>query len=157
MEREEGFLEEMKKYPDIQVVQTLYGMASQANAMKETENVLTRYPDLNGLFADNESSSMGAVAAITSRSETRVRVVAFDASERLVDDLRHRFIDALLVQDPFKMGYMSVKAIGMKLNGQTPEANVDSGLTVVTRADLEKPDIIPLLYPDIKKYLSPPR
>jgi ribose transport system substrate-binding protein len=157
MEREEGFLEEMKKYPDIQVVQTLYGMASQANAMKETENVLTRYPDLNGLFADNESSSMGAVAAITSRSESRVRVVAFDASERLVDDLRHRFIDALLVQDPFKMGYMSVKAIGMKLNGQTPEANVDSGLTVVTRADLEKPDIIPLLYPDIKKYLSPPR
>ena len=155
MEREEGFLEEMKNYPNIQVVQTLYGMASQANAMKETENVLTRYPDLTGLFADNESSSMGAVAAITSRGETRVRVVAFDASDRLINDLRHRFIDALLVQDPFKMGYMSVKAIGMKLNGQTPEANVDSGITMVTRADLEKPDVIPLLYPDIKKYLSP--
>lgn len=157
MEREEGFLEEMKNHPKIQVVQTVYGMASQANAMKETENIMTHYPDLNGLFADNESSSMGAVAAIKSRMETRVRMVAFDASERLIEDLRHRFIDALLVQDPFKMGYVSVKAIGMKLNGEKPPTEVDSGLTMVTRADLEKPDVIPLLYPDIKKYLSPGR
>jgi ribose transport system substrate-binding protein len=157
MEREEGFLEEMKKYPKIQVVQTVFGMASQANAMKETENILSRYPDLTGLFADNESSSMGAVSAIKSRAESRVRIVAFDASDRLIEDLKHRFIDALLVQDPFKMGYTSVKAIGMKLNGQNPEPHVDSGITLVTRADLEKPDVLPLLYPDIKKYLAPPR
>ena len=157
MEREEGFLEEMKNYSKIQVVQTVYGMASQANAMKETENILSRYPDLTGLFADNESSSMGAVSALKSRGESRVRVVAFDASDRLIDDLKHRFIDALLVQDPFKMGYLSVKALGMKLSGETPPANVDSGITLVTRPDLEKPDIIPLLYPDIKKYLAPPR
>jgi ribose transport system substrate-binding protein len=157
MEREEGFMEEMKKYPKIQVVQTVYGMASQANAMKETENIMTHYPDLTGLFADNESSSMGAVSAIRSRAETRVRVVAFDASDRLIEDLKHRYIDALLVQDPFKMGYESVKALGMKLNGQMPQSHIDSGITLVTRADLEKPDVIALLYPDIKKYLSPPR
>jgi ribose transport system substrate-binding protein len=112
---------------------------------------------LTGLFADNESSSMGAVSALKSRSETRVRVVAFDASDRLIEDLKHRFIDALLVQDPFKMGYVSVKALGMKLNGETPPAEVDSGITLVTRPDLEKPDVIPLLYPDIKKYLAPLR
>lgn len=154
MEREEGFLEEMKNHPNIQVVQTVFGMASQAKSMSETENLLTRYPDLTGIFADNESSSMGAVAALKSRAESRVRVVAFDASERLVDDLRHRFIDALLVQDPFKMGYASVRAIGMKLQGQEPPAQVNSGITLVTRVDLEKPDVIALLDPDIKKYLN---
>jgi ribose transport system substrate-binding protein len=96
---------------------------------------------------------MGAVMALSSRGESKIRMVAFDASQKLIEDLRHRTIDALLVQNPFKMGYESVKAIGMKLNGQTPEAHIDSGITLVTRPDLEKPDIIPLLFPDIEKFL----
>jgi ribose transport system substrate-binding protein len=74
----------------------------------------------------------------------------------LVDDLRHRHIDALIVQNPFKMGYESTKAIGMKLRGETPSARIDSGATLVTRSDLEKPDIIQLLSPDIKTYLDNP-
>jgi ribose transport system substrate-binding protein len=153
MEREEGFEQEIAKYPGIHVVAKVFGAASQANSMKETENIMTRNPDLKGLFADNESSSMGAVMALSSRGESKIRMVAFDASQKLIEDLRHRTIDALLVQNPFKMGYESVKAIGMKLNGQTPEAHIDSGITLVTRPDLEKPDIIPLLFPDIEKFL----
>jgi ribose transport system substrate-binding protein len=155
MEREEGFEEELRvNYPHIHIVQKVFGAASQAIAMRETENILTRNPDLVGLFADNESSSMGAVLALKSRGDTKVRMVGFDASEQLVADMRHHSIDALLVQDPFKMGYESTKAIAMKLRGETPPANVDSGITLITRGDLEKPDIIALLYPDIKKYLA---
>ena len=83
-----------------------------------------------------------------------MRLVAFDASDELIDSLRHRQIDALIVQNPFKMGYESTKAIGMKLRGETPQTHIDSGITMVTRAYLEKPDIISLLFPDIKKYLN---
>jgi ribose transport system substrate-binding protein len=155
MEREEGFEEELRKhFPDVKIVQTIYAKASQALAMSGTENILTAHPDLKGLFADNESSSLGAVQALKARGDTKVRMVAFDASEQLVADLRHRHIDALIVQDPFKMGYESVKAIAMKRNGQTPPASIDSGATLVTRNDLEKPDIIPLLFPDIQRYLN---
>jgi hypothetical protein len=52
------------------------------------------------------------------------------------------------------MGYESVKAIGMKLKGETPPTYIDSGVTKVTRADLEKPDIVQLLNPDINTWLS---
>ena len=156
MEREQGFEEEMKaNHPKIEIVATVFGEASQAKALRDTENILTRHPDLRGLFADNESSTAGAVQALKTRSDAKVRMVAFDASDSLVDDLRHRFIDALLVQDPFKMGYESTKAVAMKLEGKTPVAHIDSGITLVTRGNVESPDVINLLYPDIKRYLSP--
>src|SRR5205085_11183002 len=106
------------------------------------EKILTRNPDLIGIFADNESSSMGASLALKSRGNTKVRMVAFDASEPLVADLRHHYIDALLVQDPFKMGYESTKAIAMKLRGEKPPESLDSGITLIRRGDLEKPDVI---------------
>lgn len=155
MEREQGFEEEMKaNHPKIEVVATVFGEASQAKALRDTENILTRHPDLRGIFADNESSSAGAVQALKTRLDARVRMVAFDASESLIEDLRHRFIDALLVQDPFKMGYESTKAVAMKLDGKTPAAHIDSGITLVTRSNLESPDVVNLLYPDIKRYLS---
>jgi hypothetical protein len=56
-----------------------------------------------------------------------------------------------------KMGYESLKAIGMKLRGETPPRHIDSGVYLVQRPDIEKPEIIPLLYPDIKRYLEPDR
>ena len=155
MEREQGFEQELReKFPEIKIVQTIYAKASPTAAMAGTENILTAHPDLSGLFADNESSSSGAVQALKSRRETKVRMVAFDASDQLIADLRHRHLDAIVLQDPFKMGYESVKAIAMKLKGETPPAAIDSGAVLVTRGDLEKPDVIPLLYPDIQRYLT---
>ena len=154
MEREEGFAEEIKKFPGMSIVQTVFGMADRAKARAATENVLTAHPDLDGLFADNESSSAGAVMALKARGTKRVRMVAFDANDQLVSDLRDRHIDALIVQDPFRMGYESVKALGIKLNGEDPAKHIDSGVTLVTRTDLDKSDIVRLLYPDVKTWLS---
>ena len=84
-EREQGFEEELReRFPEIKIIQTIYAKASQAAAMAGTENILTANPDLSGLFADNESSSAGAVQALKSRGETKVRMVAFDASDLTV-------------------------------------------------------------------------
>lgn len=155
MEREEGFAEELKaKFPNMRIVQTVFGMADRAKSLAATENILNAHPDLRGLFADNESSSAGAVMALKARANTRVRTVAFDANDQLITDLQQRTIDALVVQNPFKMGYESVRAIGRKLRGETPEPVVDSGVRLVTRMDLNKPEVIELLRPDIQKWLS---
>lgn len=155
MEREEGFESELRqKFPEISLAQKVYAKASQATAMSRAENILTSHPDLTGMFADNESSSMGASLALKARAETRVRLVAFDTNEQLIADLRHRHIDGLIVQDPFKMGYEATRAIALKLKGEPYPSKVDSGVTLVTRADLERPEIIPLLFPDVKRWLG---
>jgi ribose transport system substrate-binding protein len=155
MERDEGFTEEMKKnYLGIRIVQTAFGMADRAKARAATENILAAHPNLRGLFADNESSSSGAAMALKSRANTQVRTVAFDSSDQLITDLRDRVVDALVLQNPFLMGYESVKALGMKLRGETPRPRIDSGLALVRREDLEKPEIVELLRPDIRRWLG---
>ncbi len=156
MEREHGFQDEIRaKFPDINLVGLQFGMANQAKAMSVTENVLTAHPDLAGVFADNESSSVGAVQALKSRNAKQVRMVAFDASEQLINDMKSGWIDSIVVQNPFRMGYESTKSIGMFLKNEKPPASIDSGATLVKPEDLEQPATKELLFPDIKKYLTP--
>src|SRR5713226_6617788 len=112
MEREDGFQSEIRKsFPGIQIVGLQFGMANRAKAMAETENLMNAHPDLAGIFADNESSSSGAAQALKSRSGSKTKLVAFDASDQLIADLRGGTIDSLVVQNPFRMGYESTRAI----------------------------------------------
>jgi ribose transport system substrate-binding protein len=155
MEREHGFQDEIRaKFPEINIVGLQFGMADRAKAMAVTENILTAHPDLAGLFADNESSSAGAVQALKSRQARNVKLVAFDASEQLLADLREGVIDSIVVQNPFKMGYESTRAIGLKLRGETPPRRQDSGSALILKQDLDRPEIKELLFPDIQKYLN---
>lgn len=157
MEREHGFQDEIRKRcPQINVVGLQFGMADRAKAMAVTENVMTAHADLAGLFADNESSSAGAVQALKSRNAKSVKLVAFDASDQLIADMKAGWIDSIVVQNPFKMGYEATKAIGLKLKGETPPTEIDSGANLITPADLEKPEIKELLFPNIRQYLQPP-
>jgi ribose transport system substrate-binding protein len=155
MEREEGFRDELRKsFPGMKVVQTAYGMADRAKARAATENIMAAHPNLRGLFADNESSSAGAVLALKARGDAKVRMVAFDSNDQLVSDLQDRYIDGLVIQKPFQMGYASVKAIGRKLRGDSVVSRMDLPAVLVRRGDLEKPDVIQLLHPDIATWLS---
>ena len=155
MEREFGFQEEINsKFPGIEIVALQYGMADRAKAMAATENILTAHPDLAGVFADNESSSAGAVQALKSRGSKKVKLVAFDTSEQLLADMKAGHIDSFVVQNPFKMGYESTRAVGLYLSGETPPRQVDSGAALILPEDLEKPAIQQLLFPDIDKYLK---
>ncbi len=154
MEREDGFIEEIRKYPDIQMLGIKYGMADRAKSMAVTENLMTAHSDLAGLFADNESSSSGCVQALKGRNARQIKLVAFDASDQLIRDLKDGWIDSMVVQNPFKMGYESTKAVLMKLKGQDPPKQLDSGATLVKPSDLDKPEIKQLLFPDIQQYLS---
>jgi ribose transport system substrate-binding protein len=155
MDREQGFQDEIKaKFPGIEIVGLQFGMADRAKAMAVTENLLTAHPDLAGLFADNESSLMGAVQALKGRGAKHMNLVGFDASEQLIADMRAGWIDSIVLQDPFKMGYESTRAIALRLNGQTPPAHVDSGVRLARLEDIDRPEFRELLFPDIRKYLD---
>jgi ribose transport system substrate-binding protein len=154
MQREDGFTGELKqRFPAIQMVGVQFGMADRAKAMAVAENLLTAYPDLAGLYADNESSAEGALQAISTRRTKSVKLVVMDASETLLAALRGGTVDSIVVQNPFRMGYESTKAVGMRLRGEAPPRLQNSGATLVRKDDLEKPEIRELLFPDIQQYL----
>src|SRR5262249_25589602 len=142
MEREFGFQDEVRKrYPGIDLLPVQFGMADRAKSMAVTENMLSAHRDLAGGFADNESSSAGAVQALKSRGAKQVKLVAFDASDQLIAELREGVIDSIVVQNPFRMGYESTRAVGLKLSGQSPAQKVDSGAALIRREDLEREEI----------------
>ena len=156
MDRENGFKEVIaKNYPDIRIVAEQYSGGDRARAMRVTEDILTVHGDLAGMFASSEPTAVGAAQALKARGLAgKVKLVGFDASEGLIQDLRAQVFSALVVQDPFKMGYEAVRTLAGKLAGKSPEKQIDLSAVVVTAADLDKPEIHTLLYPDLKKYLK---
>ncbi len=156
MERERGFKDAIsQEFKGIEFVAEQYSMSNRAKGMSATENILTAHPKLDGLFASSEPSAVGAAQAVKSRGLAgKLKFVGFDASEGMLEDLTGGVFDALVVQDPFQMGYQAVKAVVDKLDGKTPERQVDLPAVTVVKADLEKPEIKALLHPDLKKYLG---
>jgi ribose transport system substrate-binding protein len=68
--------------------------------------------------------------------------------------LKSGYIDSLVVQDPFRMGYESTRAIGLKLRGETPPQRTDLKPALIRAQDLSRSDVTALLYPDIQQYLK---
>jgi len=155
-EREQGFKDTIaREFPQIKIVAFQYGMSDRAKSLQVTEDILTAHPDLNGIFGPNESSAVGAAQAVKGRGLAgKVKIVGFDSSPSLLDDLRDVVIDALVVQNPFEMGYQGVKTIVQHLRGETPPKRIDSGITVVTRDNLNDPNVQKLVNPDLKRYLE---
>jgi ribose transport system substrate-binding protein len=146
-EREQGFQETIRnKYPGISIVAFQYGDADRAKSLDRATDILTGHADLNGMFASNESSTVGAVQAIKQKGLAgKVVLGGFDSSPNLIDDLKAGAIDSLVLQNPFKMGYEGVKAIVDKMNGQAPQRRMDTGVKLLTKENLDTPEMQQLI------------
>lgn len=156
MDRERGFEDVIKKeFPNIRIVQRQFSMSDRAKARAGAENILTAHPQLAGFFASAEPGSVGTALALKAMGRSgKTKFVAFDSSDSMIEDLRGGTIDAMVVQDPFGMGFEAVKSVVDKLNGKTPPKRVDLHARVIKKADLDKPEIKELLHPDVSKYVK---
>jgi ribose transport system substrate-binding protein len=147
MDREQGFNETMKReFPQVKIVGQQYGMSDAAKSRAAAENLLTAHPDINAIFASAEPSSIGASLAIQARGlQDRVLLVTFDSSEAMVNDLRSGAIDAMIVQDPERMGFEAVRTLVDKLEGRTPPKRLDLYAVFVEKKDLNEPNVKRLL------------
>jgi ribose transport system substrate-binding protein len=158
--REKGFLEAVAAHPELKLASaTQYGGATVETAERASENLLASLgasPDaVQGVFTPNESTSFGMLRALRqSGLAGKVRFVGFDASEKLVQAVRSGDVDGLIVQRPFEMGYLAVKTMVQHLRGQTVPARIDTGSTLVSRDNLDTPDVQALVHPDLKTWLA---
>lgn len=159
--REEGFLEAIGEFNGIRVVSDeQYAGATKAQGLQASENLILRFKDsagnltIDGIFCPNESSTYGMLQALRrNRLAGKVEFVGFDSEESLVEGLRQDEIHGLVVQNPFKMGYLGVMTMVKHLRGEPVEKRIDTGVTFVTKADLSKPEIRELIFPDLDKWL----
>lgn len=150
-DREKGFEDTLKEsYPEIQVVGGQYGYSDRDKSRAVTEDLLSAHPDVDAVFGPNESSTYGALLALQARNLTGKKIfIGFDSSDELVKALADGEIHALILQNPFRMGYDGVKSIVAHLDGQPVERRVDTGVYTITQENMNDPEMKKLLSPDL--------
>ncbi len=152
--REDGFRHEIQgKFPNIQILDERFGMASIAQSITVTENMLTAHPDLDGIFCSNESGTTGAAQALKARNN-KLKLVGFDFSPTLINELKAGWVDSLVIQDPFKMGETATLLAIKGIRRERAEKKIFLPPHVVNLANVDDPAIQAQLHPDLAKYLS---
>jgi ribose transport system substrate-binding protein len=147
MEREAGFLEAMKKHPDIQLIsENRYGGATASEAQTSAMNMIDQIREADGIFCSNESLTFGMLLALRQNNLIgKAKFVGFDTSAPLVEALQKGELQALVAQNPRKMGYEAVKTLVAHLKGETVPAVVDSGVGLITPENLASKEVQELL------------
>lgn len=146
IKRVSGFCQALtNEFPGIKIVDSQSGKDTAEAAREVTEVMLKRNPDVQGLFACNVDVSVGALQALQMLKRADVKMVAYDPHKLLLDGLRAGQVDSIVVQNPYKMGYESVKAVVTHIKGQTVPKMMDTGVEIVTMDNITEPKILRLL------------
>ena len=155
--REEGFLDEIRQIAaDINIlVSNQYAGATMEKALQVSQNLLNRFPEVDGIWTPNESSTQGMLRALqTAGKAGEVKFVGFDNNDVLLEAMRNGQIHGLTLQDPFDMGYRGVLTAVAILNGESIEKQVDTRLMMVTPENMTEPVAQELLNPDLSTWLD---
>jgi ribose transport system substrate-binding protein len=148
--RDKGFVEGMKAYPDIKMVSNRVANNEEAEGMNLTADMLTKDPDLVGLFADNAQMGTGAGASVNEQKRgSKFCLVAFDSDAGELEHLKDGSIYALVIQDPYMMGFGGVWYGFAAAHGVRLPKSVDTGVGTVTKANMNDPKLAGLL--DVSK------
>ncbi len=157
--REKGFMDVMKEsYPGINILSAdQYAGATRETAYQNAESLINRYGDeVEGVFCPCEPVTVAMTKALRDfeLAGGQVKVVGFDASDQSVTDLKKGDVQALVVQDPVRMGRLGVKTLFKHLKGKRVRERIDTGVTLVTQENMDEPDVKKLLNPPLEQYLQ---
>jgi ribose transport system substrate-binding protein len=148
-QRVQGFEEAIAEFPDIEYVGKDYNNDDPTTAASQTAAKLQQHPDLAGIFGTNLFSAEGAATAVREAGKQGViKIVGFDAGPKQVADLQNEIVDVLIAQHPYDIGYTAVTMAVDYLNTKTAptEKVITTGYSVVTRDNMDEPDIKTYLY-----------
>jgi ribose transport system substrate-binding protein len=145
--REKGFLEAIAKHPDMHMtVDNRFGGATANESQTAAMNLLDKITEADGIFCPNESTTFGMLLALRANNLAGKKTfVGFDTSKELITALNSGEINALVAQDPKKMGYEGVKACVAAIKGEKLEPVIDSGVKLITKDNINDPAVQKML------------
>jgi ribose transport system substrate-binding protein len=144
--RETGFLAAAKAAGLEVVVDNRYAGATVGEAKTTALNLADALRGAQGVFCSNEPTSVGMLQALAQLGlQGKLKFVGFDASPPLVQGLRDGSIDALVVQDPVRMGELAVRNLALAIKQQPVPPIVDTGAVLATKANMGEPAVKKLL------------
>lgn len=150
-QREQGFLDAMRKEANIEVISSdQYAGTTTQEAMDKAIQLLNKYRDqVDGIFAVCEPNCNGTLEALVQTGLAgKVKFVAFDPSDRLIAGLADDSVSGILLQDPYEMGRQSVLSIVAHVQGKPVEKQINTGEYVATKENERTPPYDRLLRPE---------
>ncbi len=150
-QRAQGFREELAKYPGLTLIANRIADGQATTGLNIMSDLLTAHPKLVGVFASNLQMVQGASQALAEANKTKsVALVGFDSDKNLVQSLHDGVIAALVVQNPFRMGYQGIKIADAAAHGKDVPKQIDTGVTAITAANMDTPTSQALLNPALQ-------
>ena len=138
-ERERGVRDALTESGRARVAASVTTLVEAGRAQTDTADLLRNNPEINAVFAFNEPTSVGAARAVAELGlSDEVFLVGFDSNVATIDGLQEGSVDALIVQNPYAMGYLGVESAYQLLSGQGAglEPTVDTATQIVNRGNL---------------------
>lgn len=142
-----GFTDYVKANSKLEIVGPFYSQSQMATALNQTTDVLAANADLKGIFGANEPTAIGVGRALVQSGKAgKVVGIGFDGNQDLQEFVKDGTLAGIAVQGSYQMGELGVQTIGKILNKEKVEKFVDTGVVVVTKDNIEKPEAKNVLY-----------
>lgn len=129
-------------YPNINVVEVAWGEGDVEKSKEEAKRLIEQYPDLKLIYATNQSGNVGVCEAVEELGlADTIQVVGFDAYDGAMARLGSGVLDGVIVQNPYNMGYLGVRYAVKCLNQEQITHIVDTGVTLVTKSNMNDEDV----------------
>jgi ribose transport system substrate-binding protein len=142
-----GFRSYVERNSKLQIVGPFYSQSQMATALNQTTDVLASHPDLKGIFGANEPTAVGMGRALVQSGKAgKVVAIGFDGNEDLQKFVKNGTLEAIAVQGSYQMGSLGVKTIADVIAGKKVTPFIDTGVVMVTKGNVDKPEAKNVLY-----------
>ncbi|MDT8301968.1 MAG: substrate-binding domain-containing protein, partial [Sedimentisphaerales bacterium] len=160
--REDGFLDGIGGWEGIEIVSSnQYAGVTTESALMAAENLFSRFTgadgtlEFDGIFCATEPTTLGILRALQDSGYAgKIKFIGFDSSEKMIAALQAGHLSGFVVQKPFSIGYLGVKTMVRHLRGEKVPGRIDTGSILVTKENLDQPEISELLNPNLSKWLK---
>jgi ribose transport system substrate-binding protein len=151
-QRAKGFKEVVTaKYKALDITAEKVADGKPATVFGIMNDLIANTGDLRGVFVSDPITAQAvSQAVVEKKTNDKINIVGVGSDEKLVKFLQDDVIAGLVVEDPFRMGYDGVKTALAASKGEQVSANVDTGVTLVTKANMSSARSQELLKPKVK-------
>jgi ribose transport system substrate-binding protein len=136
--RTKGFQDAVAADPSFQYLGVQYSNNEPAEAARLVTAALQKDPDIVGIFATNLFSAEGSATGVRQAGkQEQVKIVGFDAGPAQVEALKEGTVQALIAQQPAKIGQDGVAQAVAALDGQPVQQKVQTGFTIITQQNVD--------------------
>ena len=146
-ERLDGFRDEIKKYPGIKYLGVQYSNNDTSRAAQAVSSTAAAHPGLVGVFAITTNNTEGAATGVREAEEVgKIKIVGFDTSDPIVQDVRKGLVAGDVVQAPYQIGEIGVQTMVDALDGKKVPREIRTPFVVATPANIDTPGVKKYIY-----------